>query len=78
MHWRTAKGAEVDFVVEMPRRLLPIEVKSATRVSSNDARHLDTFLEEYPEAPAALLLYDGDDTFWLRRRVLATPWHRVI
>jgi predicted AAA+ superfamily ATPase len=77
LYWRTAGGAEVDFVVELPDRLLPIEVKASRRVNHKDARHLLTFLGDYPKAPAALLLYDGNDTFWLDRRVLATPWHRV-
>ena len=77
LYWRTAGGAEVDFVVELPDRLLPIEVKASRRVNHKDARHLLTFLEDYPKAPAALLLYDGNDTYWLDRRILATPWHRV-
>jgi hypothetical protein len=37
------------------------------------------FLTEYPDlALAALLLYDGAETFWLDRGVLAVPWHRVV
>lgn len=79
LHWRTSSGAEVDFVVETPARLLPIEVKSSTRIRPADARHLRTFLTEYEDlADGALLLYDGDETLWLERGVLATPWHRVI
>jgi predicted AAA+ superfamily ATPase len=79
LHWRTHTGAEVDFVLELPGRLLPVEVKSARRVTHGDARHLRTFLNDYPaETTAALLLYDGEDVFWLERDVLAVPWHRVI
>jgi len=78
LHWRTAGGAEVDFVVEMPDRLLPIEVKASRRVTHADARHLRTFLADYPSAAGALLLYDGDEVFWLDRGILATPWHRVV
>jgi uncharacterized protein len=79
MHWRTTKGAEVDFVVEHAGRVLPVEVKSAARVSMSDARHLRTFLDEYPDlATGALLLHGGDDVFWLDEGVLAAPWHRVI
>jgi len=78
LHWRTTNGAEVDFVVELPGRLLPIEVKASRRVAHGDARHLRTFLQEYPAAPGALLLYDGAEVFWIDRGVLAAPWHRVI
>jgi predicted AAA+ superfamily ATPase len=63
LHWRTAGGAEVDFVVEMTDRLLPIEVKASRRVTNADARHLRTFLSDYPSAPGALLLYDGEEVF---------------
>lgn len=78
LYWRTAGGAEVDFVIELPDRLLPIEVKASRRVTHNDARHLQSFLEDYPAAPGALLLYDGDEVFWMDRRVLVAPWHRVL
>jgi len=50
----------------------------STRVTYGDARHLRTFLTDYPAAPGALLLYDGEDVFWMDQRILATPWHRVI
>lgn len=79
LHWRTATGAEVDFVIELPGRLLPIEVKAATRLRQSDARHLATFLADYPQqTDGALLLHGGDDIFWIDRGVLAVPWHRVI
>ena len=79
LHWRTAKDAEIDFVVELPGRLLPIEVKAARRVSGADARHLRAFREDYAEtAPGALLLYGGDEIFWIERGILAAPWYRVV
>ncbi|MFN3566909.1 MAG: DUF4143 domain-containing protein, partial [Burkholderiaceae bacterium] len=37
LYWRTADGAEVDFVIETPRRLLPIEVKTSMRALPADA-----------------------------------------
>jgi predicted AAA+ superfamily ATPase len=68
----------VDFVVETPTRLLPIEVKAAARVTPADARGLEAFLAEYPDlTDGALLLYGGTETFPLTRRVLAAPWWRL-
>jgi uncharacterized protein len=49
-HWRSSAGAEVDFVIELPGSLLPIEVKAADRIRPDDARHLKTFLSDYGEA----------------------------
>jgi hypothetical protein len=79
LYWRTASGAEVDFVIETPARVVPIEVKAAGRVSTGDARSLELFLDEYQDrSPAGVMLYTGAETYWLTRRVLAMPWWRMI
>ena len=79
LYWRTATGIEVDFVVETPDRLLPIEVKASARVTTADAKGLEAFLDDYPDlADGALLVHGGDETFPLTRRVLAVPWWKVI
>jgi len=79
LYWRTAGGAEVDFVVETPGRLLPIEVKTSPRAVPADARALEVFLDEYKDkCDGGLLLYGGDEVFALTRRVLAAPWWSVL
>jgi predicted AAA+ superfamily ATPase len=78
LYWRTVAGHEVDFVIETPKRLLPIEVKASNRVAPSDAKGLETFLDEYPDlTEGALLLYSGSEVFPLTRRVLAVPWWQV-
>ncbi|MFH1177873.1 MAG: DUF4143 domain-containing protein [Acidobacteriota bacterium] len=75
LYWRTAGGTEVDFVVEMPDRLLPIKVKTSRSLSRSDLKGLEAFLREYPErAPIGVVLYAGSE--WQRpaRDVLAIPW----
>ena len=77
--WRTTVGAEVDFVVETPDQLLPIEVKATARPRVRDARHLLTFAAEYRDrVRAGLLLHTGDRIEWIAPGVLAVPWWRVI
>lgn len=79
LHWRTASGDEVDFVVEGKRTLLPIEVKSSTRVRVDDARGLRAFHGEHGRrSRAGLLLHDGTQVEWLTDRVLAAPWWYVL
>ncbi|MCX5977212.1 MAG: ATP-binding protein [Coprothermobacterota bacterium] len=79
LYWRTATGLEVDFVIETANRLLPIEVKASARVTTADAKGLEAFLDDYPDlADGALLLYSGQETFPLTRRVMAAPWWKVI
>ena len=79
LYWRTAKGQEVDFVVERGEQLLAIEVKSGTRPTPADARPLRAFIEEYGDAVhGTLLLHDGRETFRLAERIVAAPWWQVI
>lgn len=79
LYWRTATGQEVDFVVETPRRLLPIEVKASRRISPSDTRGLEAFLDEYPDrTDGALLLYGGKETYRLSKGILAVPWWKVV
>lgn len=46
--WRTSLGAEVDFVVETPDRLIAIEVKHGTGLTGSAFRGLRAFGERYP------------------------------
>ena len=79
LFWRTVNGEEVDFVIEHGRKLIPIEVKATTRPAYSDARHVLTFSAEYrDQVDGALLLHAGEETFWLAKGVLATPWWRVV
>ncbi|WP_419948389.1 ATP-binding protein [Candidatus Palauibacter sp.] len=79
LFWRTSKGAEVDFVIETPQTLVPVEVKSRRQLRVSDARHVVSFMRDYGEAvPAGVIIHGGRDTYWLTERVLAVPWRRII
>ncbi len=54
-YWRTASGAEVDFVLYGERGLLAIEVKRNPRVRDDDLASLQAFGEEYPVAKRFLV-----------------------
>ncbi len=79
LYWRTATGEEVDFVIEVGRTLLPIEVKAAARPRVGDAQHLRTFRDEYGRhARPGLLLHTGDAIEWLAPGILAAPWWKIV
>jgi predicted AAA+ superfamily ATPase len=79
LYWRTAAGEEVDFVLEIDRKVVPIEVKATARPRLADARHLNSFRDEYQgRARPGLLLHTGDRVEWLSPGILAAPWWRVI
>jgi hypothetical protein len=73
-YWRTTSGAEVDFVIEHGKRLLAIEVKSASAIRYADAANLRLFLQEYPEASCGVVCYCGDEIIRLDERIIAIPW----
>jgi predicted AAA+ superfamily ATPase len=78
-YWRTAAGAEVDFVIERQRKLLAVEVKVSSAPTPRDAAHLVTFQSEYGSAVrGGLVLHGGEEIYWLGERILAVPWWRVI
>lgn len=79
LYWRTSKGAEVDFVIERSGQVLPVEVKSGSKVTFDDTKNLRVFLREYSDlAAAGLILYTGQEIFWIAERILAAPWWRIV
>jgi predicted AAA+ superfamily ATPase len=53
--WRTADGAEVDFVLYGERGLIAIEVKRSRGLRGSDLRGLRAFKRDFPEARTFLL-----------------------
>jgi len=63
-YWRTRGGSEVDFIIYGEMGFYAIEVKNSRRIDKLDLRGLNAFLDDYPEAEAALI-YMGTE----RRRI---------
>lgn len=79
LYWRTHTHDEVDFVIEWRGRLLPVEVKAARTLGYGDTKSLRAFLAEYPDlAAGGIILYDGAESYWATKQVLAVPWGRVV
>ena len=71
--WRDPDGPEVDWVIEHPGGLLPIEVKLGDRPTERDTRHLHVFLEEYG-GRQGLVVCSAPRPLRLTRLVTAVPW----
>lgn len=71
--WHEQGRHEVDFVIEMGRKLFAIEVKAATRWSAGDLSGLRAFLERTPACVAAVLAYNGKEAVKLDERLFAIP-----
>ena len=75
--WRDPDGPEVDWVVEGDRTLLPVEVKWGAAPTSADAKHLRTFLAEYPHARAGFIVCRTPRRFTLGPGITAVPWQEI-
>jgi hypothetical protein len=73
-YWRTTAGAEVDFVLEHGRRLVAFEVRLSDKVGFGDTAALRTFMEEYPESAAGVVVHAGKEVRRLGERLVALPW----
>jgi predicted AAA+ superfamily ATPase len=72
--WRTAGGAEIDFVIESQRRLVPIEVKASKRVRLDDLRHIEIFLSDHAErALFGAILHDTNQAHMITRQIVGLP-----
>lgn len=73
-YWRTAGGAEVDFVIEQGKKLFPVEVKTAKKISMHDLRHLEIFLDDYSTRAAwGVVLHDTERAHPLTPRIVGLP-----
>lgn len=75
LHFRTAKGHEVDFVLEARGgRLVGIEVKAATMVNENDFRGLHQLAQAAGKRfLRGVLLYRGEDWLPFGPKMYALP-----
>lgn len=71
--WRTTNGAEVDFVIETEKQLIPIEVKFSESYGQADLKNLLKFKATYPaKVDKMILLYNGP--FKYNEKVIYLPF----
>lgn len=71
-HWRTETGVEVDFVLDLGERLLPLEAKASSSITPKMLRGLEAFLSDHGgHAPFGAVIYSGSEHRLLGPRVIA-------
>ncbi len=75
-HWRSAGGAEVDFILERDNHYFPIEVKAKSRVSRRDASGILAFRKAYPHLKVApgLVIAPCERLERISEDAVALPW----
>lgn len=77
-HWRLKSGQEVDFVLEENGELIPVEIKSTSSATRDDARHLIRFCEQYGEAQRGIVLSSDPTIGLLAPNVIGAPWWAIV
>ncbi len=77
-YWHVQGRYEVDFVIEVGRDCLAVEVKAASRWNERDLAGLNAFLDRTPRCRAAVLAYGGKEIHRLGDRLWAVPLPVVI
>lgn len=78
MSWHVQGRYEVDFIIEVGRETLAIEVTAASRWQGRDLVGLQAALQRIPRCRAALLAYQGREAVALGERLWAVPLHHLL
>jgi len=76
--WSVQGRHEVDFIIEVGRSCLAIEVKSSARWQKRDLSGLEAFLGATPHCRAAVLCYNGTEAVQLGDKMWALPLGLVL
>ncbi|MBM4276737.1 MAG: ATP-binding protein [Deltaproteobacteria bacterium] len=71
--WSIQGRNEVDFIIEVGRNCLAVEVKSSGRWQKKDFSGLEAFLATTPHCVAAVLCYNGTEAVRLGEKLWALP-----
>jgi uncharacterized protein len=75
--WRDPDGPEVDWVVDLNDRQIPIECKWTDAPTAQHTRHLATFLSEHPAATRGFIVCRTPRRYAVAPRVQAVPWQEL-
>jgi predicted AAA+ superfamily ATPase len=74
-YWRDYAGREVDWVIDLGNRWIPVEVKWGENLRSKDIRHLDYFLQTYErKVRMGYILFTGQRDRKLSDRIMALSY----
>ena len=76
--WSIQGRREVDFIIEVGRNCIALEVKSSARWQKKDLSGLEAFLGGTPHCRAAVLCYNGTEAVRLGDKIWALPLDLVL
>ena len=76
-YWRDAAGPEIDYVLDVEKTFIPVEVKWSASPGETDAKYLKKFLHEYAQAKVAYVICQTPRRFKLLENIIALPWQEM-
>lgn len=76
--WRDSNGPEVDWILAKNEQLIPIEVKWTDKPTLKDAKHLQLFCAEYPNAENGYIVCRTPYKIKLADKIFALPWQDLL
>ncbi|HBM15204.1 MAG TPA: hypothetical protein DD381_02495 [Lentisphaeria bacterium] len=74
-YMRTASGIEIDYILELNNRYIPIEVKWTEHPDKNDTKHIDNFIKEHKKvSDRGFVICRCKYPMELSPDILAIPW----
>ncbi len=74
-YWRTRAGAEVDCVIDMGAKVIPIEIKASKNISLSKIKGLKSFLNDYKNiAGHGYVITMGERKEKIADNITAIPW----
>lgn len=71
--WRTAGGAEVDFVIELGNQVIPFEITYSSYIEAKKWNNLKNFIRSSPRSSLGVLCYSGPLSFDEENKILFLP-----
>ncbi len=75
--WRDPSGPEVDWVIDVNGKFIPIETKWTSEPQKRDVRHLHVFLNEYDNADHGYLVCRCERKIKMANNITALPWQEL-
>ena len=72
-HYLTNDKKEIDFILERQNRMIAVEVKSSTRVSKDDFRHIVEYQKKSSKDVLGIVFYMGKNVLHINEKCVALP-----
>jgi uncharacterized protein len=77
-YWRDHNGPEIDWIVEINNRWIPVEVKFSDNPQPKHGKALSQFIQENPKkAPVGYIVFAGDRARQIDHNIIALPWFEL-